>query len=1362
MARVDDPAVKLCGRLEVNLGGRSVTRSLPGRQGRLVFAYLVCNRTRAVTRDELIDVLWPSGAPSRPEDVLGALLSKLRRVLGPGALEGRREVVLALPADASVDVELAEAAIHRAEKTLGTGDARLALEEARSATDVLNGEFLPGYDGAWALERRRDVEELRLRGLECVARAGIVVPGGQLGAAEAAARELISAEPLRERGYRLLMEVLAARGEIAAALQWYEQLRVRLRDELGITPAAAIRALHERLLAGGEIGDSPAADRPPDQPDEPALRVPDREERKLITVLAAQLEDDARGSDPEDLRAATTRAHDRLHAELGRFGATIEASAEGDLVALFGASVSHEDDAERAVRAAVSLRDKGLVARAGIATGEVLVTMAASGAATAIGRPVHDAVRIARRAPDGAVAVDGPTVEATPGACDYEAREGDPTWLVRALRYRGGTSREQATGTRFVGRVHELASLESMYATVLDEQRPRLALLLGQAGVGKTRLIDEFVNGIGQASPAAVYRGRCLAYGEGITYWALREVLWAATGIELSDTAATAASKLRHRVNAVVDPADADRVSAALAIASGIALPENPLRRVSPGSVADEVALAWPAFLTGVAATTPVVVVIEDAHWAEDPLLQMVQRMLARSAGPVLLIVSARPEFSEQHTGWNVGPGISQIALEPLTEKQSRLFVASLLPHAGSGLQEHVVAAAEGNPLFAEELARHVSREDEQRAAIPNTVRALLAARVDALPEPEKQVLQDASVVGRVFWPTTLESIEPRPDLDTALSALEARGLVVTRSRSSLPGQVELSFRHGLVREVAYRSIPRARRCRSHAAAGRWLERLEGDRREEFVDLFAHHFEAASAPGDAALAWPDGSAEHEELRGKAVEALIEAGHGARTRMALRQALRFAERAQTLAETDRERLQALELQARTHHAALQGDAAFAAYLAAIDIARTVEDRDALSMLRGSALLLCVRYRGAFAGDSWQAPAIDLVEEGLASVDLDAPTFETGVLLLSRAWGFRRWLQRGDLAGAKRDAERAIAIAESADSPELLAAALEGLSWLVSEEGFCASDAMGERLVRASAGSSDRVEAHESNVTAALCFGWAGRFDRARKVAREAMLEAARLSPHRALHAAMAQTFCLAPTGRFTELGEATSDVLDAAVEDAGDGHTCFGAVTGVAGRVLWLHETLEPDAAAAALELMNRVQPPDRRSIYAYFIAELLRPVVGVEATGATLSRIRPEGHDGTASILYLRAQLPVLALSGGGDELNRAIAEAERLAQAACAPVLGWIADWAAAARLAPGDPEAARTRGRAALAALAEHGESYTAARLELDSLPLAPTRTRVQIAENLAARFEAMGAHASATRARSTATHDLPSSVD
>jgi DNA-binding SARP family transcriptional activator len=1315
-----------------------------------------------VGRDELIDMLWPAGPPASPEDVLGALLSKLRRVLGPGALEGRREVVLVLPADATIDLELAEAGIHKADHAIGAGDASLALGQARAACELLAGEFLPGYAADWVINRRRQAEELRLRGLELIAKAGVALAGGHLGAAEAASRELISAEPVRERGYRLLMEVLTARGEIAAALQAYEQLRVRLRDELGIAPGAAIRAMHEQLLSGGETSQAPAevasaTEVPADGKLEAPGRV-EREERKVITVLAAELGGVLGDSDPEDLRAATARTHERLYGELERFGATIETSAEGDLLALFGASVSHEDDAERAVRAAVSLRDAGLVARAGIATGEVLVSVTERGAATAIGRPVREAVRIARHAPDAGVAVDGATVEATPGVGDYEARDGGPTWLLRALRQQVGTSGEQATATALVGRVHELAALESMYESVVEAQRPRLAVILGQAGVGKTRLIEELVARIALSSSPSVYRGRCLSYGEGITYWALREVLWTATGIELGDSAAAAASKLRDRVTEAIDPADADRVTAALAIASGITLSDNPLRRISPGSVADEVGLAWPAFLTGLTAAGPVLVVIEDAHWAEEPLLQMVQLILARSAGPLLLVVTARPEFSREHVGWTTGPGISQIGLEPLTEKQSRSLVAALLPDARSDLTEHVIATAEGNPLFAEELARQVSAENGDRVTLPNTVRALLAARVDALPDREKQVLQDAAVVGRVFWPTTLTSIDPRPDLGQALGALESRGLVVTRPRSSLPGETELSFRHGLVREVAYRSIPRGRRCRSHAAAGRWLEQLEADRREEFIDLFAHHFEAASAPRDAALAWPEDSPEPEELRAKAVLALVQAGRGARKRMSLRQALRFAERAEMLAVTDRERLEALELRARTQHAALHGVDALSAYMAAIEIARALGDRDTLARLRGHAILLCVRYRGAFTGETWQTQAVKLVEEGLREEGDRSSAFERGALLLGRAWGLRRWTGRGDLAAATRDAKRAVSIGESIDSPELLAAALEGLSWLVAEEGFCEAAAMGERLIRASAGPSDRIEAHESKVTAAICFGWAGRFDRAVEVAREAMLEAPGLSPHRALHSALALTFCLVPTGRFAELGQATDRVLESALEDAGDGQTCLGASVGIAGRVLCLHESLQAEASAAALEFLNRVRPPDRPSTYDYFIAELLRPVIGADATGARLQRIQPDGRDSTASVHYLRALLPVLVVSGADDALDRSVAAAQELAKMACAPALGCIADWAAATRLAPRDPEAARTRARAALAALAEHGESYTAARLELDFARIPRASTRVQIAEDVAERFDAMEAHASAADARAAVTEDRP----
>jgi hypothetical protein len=268
---------------------------------------------------------------------------------------------------------------------------------------------------------------------------------------------------------------------------------------------------------------------------------------------------------------------------------------------------------------------------------------------------------------------------------------------------------------------------------------------------------------------------------------------------------------------------------------------------------------------------------------------------------------------------------------------------------------------------------------------------------------------------------------------------------------------------------------------------------------------------------------------------------------------------------------------------------------------------------------------------------------------------------------------RRVQRGtqDFATAKRDAARALAIAEQIDSPELLATSLEALAWIVSEEGFCEAETMAERLIRAGTGSPDPIESCESKVSAAQFLAWAGRFERAIQVSRGAAAGAAMLSPHRALHSAMAETTCLVPTGRFLELGEATNGVLDLAREDAGSTRTCMAAVAAIAGRALWLHESLDSDAARSALDLMNRVRPPPRPRIYEYVVAEMLRPAVGLEATRAELESLPPPANDAAATIMYLRAQLPVLALSGASHPLDTAITDARHLARAACAPALG-------------------------------------------------------------------------------------------
>jgi SARP family transcriptional regulator, regulator of embCAB operon len=240
--------IQLCGRLAVELAGRRIEPGLPGRQGRLLLAYLAASRARRSTRADLAEALWPDGAPDAADASLASLLSKLRRVLGADVLEGKTELRLALPADAWIDLEAAGVSVHRAESAVVLGEWERAWAPARAALYTANRGFLPGYEGPWIDERRRWLDDVRLRALECIGAAGLRMGGTETAAAERAGRALVESAPFRESGYRLLMEALAARGNTAEALRVYEGLRVLLRDELGVAPGADAQELHRRLL----------------------------------------------------------------------------------------------------------------------------------------------------------------------------------------------------------------------------------------------------------------------------------------------------------------------------------------------------------------------------------------------------------------------------------------------------------------------------------------------------------------------------------------------------------------------------------------------------------------------------------------------------------------------------------------------------------------------------------------------------------------------------------------------------------------------------------------------------------------------------------------------------------------------------------------------------------------------------------------------------------------------------------------------------------------------------------------------------------------------------------------------------------
>src|SRR5919201_5050290 len=461
--------------------------------------------------------------------------------------------------------------------------------------------------------------------------------------------------------------------------------------------------------------------------DRPSAR---EEERKLVTVLFADLTGStALGEqlDPGRLRTLLSEYFGAMASVIESQGGVVEKFIGDAVMAVFGIPAAHEDDAERALRAALAMQARleelnaeiatrhgvELAMRIGVNSGEVI-----AGTETdqfmVTGDVVNVAARLQQTAEPGDVAAGERTYLATRGAFATEPIEEralkGKSLPVRAWRVLGTAEPARPRGvlgisSRLVGRERELALLETLSRGTADEARPALVTILGQAGIGKSRLTEEFIAAVRSGPEApAVYRGRCLPYGEGITYWALREMLWAAAGILLDDAAEVAAEKLMKLGRSVfdddrsLDSTEVDRVLFALATTAGISLPENPLEGMSPESIGEELGLAWPRFLSALAGRHGTLVVIDDLHRGEPPLLDMVEHLVSRSTGPVFVLATARPELAEIRSGWSARPGMSQLNLEPLSETDAEELIDELLPNRGSGLRRRILSAAEGNP----------------------------------------------------------------------------------------------------------------------------------------------------------------------------------------------------------------------------------------------------------------------------------------------------------------------------------------------------------------------------------------------------------------------------------------------------------------------------------------------------------------------------------------------------------------------------------------------------------------------------------------------------------------------------------------
>jgi class 3 adenylate cyclase/tetratricopeptide (TPR) repeat protein len=620
------------------------------------------------------------------------------------------------------------------------------------------------------------------------------------------------------------------------------------------------------------------------------------EERKVVSVLFVDIVDfTARShrSDPEDVVAALAPYQQRLRQEIERFGGMREKFIGDAVVGVFGAPVAHEDDAERAVRAALSIIDAieelnkkhpslELAVRAAVNTGEGLVSFRSAhraGEGIVTGDVANTASRLQNVAPVGGVVVGELTYRSTRAAINYEQLESVtvkgkpdplPVWRAIAPRSRVTIDRVADASTPFIGRKYDLLALEALYQRALHETSVQLVTIVGEPGVGKSRLIVEFA-AFREKEPELVQwrQGRCLPYGEGITFWPLSEIIKAGAGILESDGIEQASVKLDAAIEEVIaDDNEREWFKARLSPLVGAKSPDE-AEIVDRG----ESFTAWRRYLEAQANHRPLILVFEDLHWADPATVEFIEHLVDWSEGiPMFVICAARPELYDNHPGWGGGKHNSNtIGLSPLSDEETGELIGSLFLRAAVSqkIKSSLLERAGGNPLYAEEFARMIVERgvldltssaptvDLTDFPFPETLHALIAARLDSLSAPQKAILQDAAVAGRNFWSGAVAAIGGADEatIKQVLHDLTLKELVRPARSSSMENHEEYSFWHALVRDVAYGQIPRAARGRKHVAMATWIERIAADDLADRAELVAHHYrqalELARASGQA-------------------------------------------------------------------------------------------------------------------------------------------------------------------------------------------------------------------------------------------------------------------------------------------------------------------------------------------------------------------------------------------------------------------------------------------------------------------------------------------------------------------------------
>ena len=806
---------------------------------------------------------------------------------------------------------------------------------------------------------------------------------------------------------------------------------------------------------------------------------PTREERKLVSVLFVDLVGFTARSDradPEDVRDTLQLYYARAKERIELYGGIVEKFIGDAVMAVFGAEVSHGDDAERAVRAGLAVLEAidglnaehglDLAARAAVNTGEAMVALGGlASEALALGDVVNTASRLQTAAPVGRLIVGADAYRASRHAIRYEPLaaieakgKAEPVAAWIAVEPSTAPAERPIATNPLVGRSHELELMRSVWERAVTERRPHLVTVLGPPGIGKSRLCRE-VSALVDSGGGRVVRGRCLPYEEQTGYQAFAMIVRQESGIFESDPQPVAYDKLQLRVNLLLPGGESAEIARHLALLIGVSSDVNV---PEPGLLF----FAARRFIECLGQAQPTLVVFEDIHWAQSSEVELLAYLAAYVHDTATVLVAvARPELVDVHPAWGSGlMAQTTIPLEPLAPADAAALASHVLGAGlgtGQGLAR-IVEVAEGNPLFVEELAAAVGElpEDEE---LPVTVRAAIASRIDALPADSRAVLLAAAVIGKTFWREVLRKMQVVDGLEGALGVLEARNLIRREASSQVPGDVEFSFRHILIREVAFGTVPRATRRQWHAAVAEQIEQAGGSSTETLAWILAHHWREAGEPR------------------KAIPHLLSAASVAQRGWAKEAAVDLHTQALELAETDEQRRQ-IRLQRGI------------ALLALGDLARASEELGAL------------------------------LPELVGEDRLEA------LLALGRA---THWLERD--VETLEIAEEALALATELGDPEAIPAALALRSQaygMVGEMDLTLE--LGEQaLAEWIPGTRPDDLANHLHLHADFCY-WAGRYARSAELSREARAFAIDVrSPEALLRGGGTEALVLAAVGRHEE-------------------------------------------------------------------------------------------------------------------------------------------------------------------------------------------------------------------------------------